>query len=364
MTILNNAWNWYSQALENLWNSEIAAFIIKIFVLLLALSVLRNVIKIVCEAIVSSGKKFYQDLRDAGQKSILSKCNVDFDISKEIENAPLIKTRSFLWDATVFFKTVTDAYATFLPFQIPLIKAGLIFVLPSKYILNYFKGVIVATDTVSSSCKDIVITVSSFVVIPNKLTYAEILYENTSDKDVSFKIAKDKISNIVELSLYNKNGAQQKVTYAENDNEDFLSRGTLLPKQRVTAKVVFKTINRSTVHSTKTYEICGSLRFLGSRSYEQYTLTLNNLTTSEEACIQRIKSLFDECDLFTVFKCGGIAFVASLLILVLFVTSIFCAALWARILCFVIALAILLFSIPTNIAVIQYIYDNHSSKTS
>ena len=362
MDFLIDAWNYYNQVLDKIWKIDGAAVLIKLLVLLYILMFSINLIKNVCTAIVNSVKNIYRDLCDAHQNSILNSHNVSIDTCKEIERAPLIETRSFLWD-TKILKITKDAFTTFLPFQLLLIKAGLILVLPPKCIFDYFKGIIVATDTVSSPCGDITITVSSFIVIPNKLTYAEILYENTSDKEVSFKVAKDKIPNIIELSLQSKYDGEQQVAFKEIDNKDFLCHGTLLPKQQVTAKVVFKTINRSTSHSTQTYKICGSLKFQGNRDYKQYELTLNSLTSSEDACIQRIKSLFDEHDLFTVFKCGGIAYVASLLILVLFVTTIFCADFYVRALCFVVALAILILSIPANIAVIQYIYDNHRSKT-
>lgn len=326
----------------------IIIFIIFIRILKGIFECIRSILKICCNGIQQAKKrKFFEEN------------SINLDINESYEKAPLTKKRNFLWGNKLFGKNVVEECTLYLHIYILLLKSSLIFLLNPKHVSNFLKGSVVIMNPTECTCGDINITLSSFIIIPDKLTYAEFQLKNLSSKEIQFKVAKDKAKDFIKLKLYDSDGINfQKISLESNNNSiDVIQNGNLQPCSKMNLTVIFKTIDQHNIHDAKKAEISGYLRFQGKRDYIDFLLPLNGLNSSKETVYQHISNMFTESELFSVFKCGGITFVAMSIIILLFLLSIAIRTLWLCIFFFIVALVVFVISIPINVVIIQYIYD-------
>ncbi len=354
-----------NQFADNLIHWKYLPSIFKVIIYLFIISFIFRILKVIFELIKDTIRFLYNNTDQIKAKKILMENSVNVDIDKSYEKAPLVEKRDFLWCNRLFKKSIEAEYISYLHIYLLILKSSIIFLFNPQYISDFLKGSVVVKDPIKCICGEITLTLSSFIIIPNKITYAEIILKSLSNKEIQFKVAKDKVKDFINLKLYDLDNINyQKVSLISSNNYNVIQNGSLCCGSEMNLALVFKSINKRDIHDTKKAEISGYLKFQGKRDYFDFILPLGNLDSSKEVVYQHIRNMFTESDLFTIFKCGGVTFVSMSIIIILFLLSIVIRTVWINIVFFILALIICVISVPINVVIIQYIYDlkRHQSK--
>ncbi len=354
-----------NQFVDNLIYWKYLPYVFKGIIYLIIISFIFRIFKGICEWIKDTIHFLCNNIEQIKAKKVFRENRVNVDIDKSYEKAPLVEKRNFLWSNRLFKKSIEEEYISYLHIYLLILRSSMIFLFNPQYISNFLKGSVVVKNPIKCTCGEITLTLSSFIIIPNKITYAEVILRNLSNEEIQFRVAKDKVKDFIKLKLYDlDNITYQKVSLISNNNYDVVQNGSLCSGSEMNLALIFKAIKKRDIHDTKKAEISGYLKFQGRRDYFDFLLPLGNLDSSKEVVYQHISNMFTDSDLFTIFKCGGVTFVSMSIIIILFLLSIVIRTVWINIALFILALIICVISVPINIVIIQYIYDlkRHQSK--
>ena len=196
MEILKNYIKQYSYYMDKFLKYDIVVLLIKIIIPVIVILILINIIKGVINTTIDIIKKVISKTKNIIEYFI-DKDNRD--IQKNFLSYNIINKDDFLWIFKIFSLERKEKI-------ISLIKSSIIFLINDKYLKIYFSNSLAADSDSIELCKCVTLKVKSLVIIPNKVTYAEILLKNDSDSNVYFKIAEGKKREIFYLTLCLDNG--------------------------------------------------------------------------------------------------------------------------------------------------------------
>ena len=203
--------------------------------------------------------------------------------------------------------------------------------------------------------------VRSFVTIPNKVTYAEIIIKNKSD--IFFNTAKGKQKDIFCLNLYSRNKLTHECVYVEViDNLRCLLSGSLPLQSEILLKVYFQTMDVKTIREIESISLTGALRFKGSAKYKNYEMKMNFIKSAEDEELEKkLLPMLEYNAWMDIFQQGGLISIITLLVLILFLVSIIIESYFVRLFLLVVALTLYIIAVPLNVAIMGFILKfNHN----